>query len=86
MRDHRGVREFLPPRATRGGGFRGRGGETHRAHDDAMKRAFKMEKSARHFPKEKRREKGDDETMRQKRLRRMLLSFSFLVVVLVFDA
>ena len=34
MRDHRGVREFLPPRATRGGGFRGRGGETHRAHDD----------------------------------------------------
>ena len=26
---------FLPPRArARGGGFRGRGGETHRAHDD----------------------------------------------------
>jgi hypothetical protein len=45
-----------------------------------------MEKSARHFPKEKQRETGDDETMRQKRLRRMLLSFSFLVVVLVFDA
>ena len=33
MRDHRGA--FLPPRAhARGGGFRGRGGETHRAHGD----------------------------------------------------
>ena len=40
MRDHRVVGEFLPPSATRGGGFRGRGGETHRAHGDEMSRAL----------------------------------------------
>tara|TARA_B110000305_G_scaffold85889_1_gene96727 strand:+ start:351 stop:569 length:219 start_codon:yes stop_codon:yes gene_type:complete len=34
--DDRIIGEFLSPCATRGGGFRGRGGETHRAHDDEM--------------------------------------------------